>query len=102
MFEKVYKPKGYQFDGKRLGTVVTTESEDREIVQIDATEAREYVNQLYIENVLTKEQYEKVYRYVSNCHGMIHIFAPQQIEPVESGVVDKDHICGEDCSEHSK
>lgn len=97
MFEKVEKTKGYQFDGKRLGTVVTTESEDREIVQIDATEARLFVNQLYLDKVVTKEVYEKLYRYVSNGHGMIHIFAPQQIQPVENVKASEDHICDGEC-----
>lgn len=77
--DKVQKKKGYIFRGVVVGRY-EVEGGVRYDVQVNTLEARQFVlGELYHETGMTKKQRTKVYNFVNNCHGMIHIFAEEQL-----------------------
>ena len=77
--QKAVKNKGYQFDSTVLGIVKNTSGDDRVIAQIDTTEAEKFVHELRDKYSIGNDDFAALLRYITNCDGMIHIFAPEQL-----------------------
>ena len=81
--QKVQKPKGYRFDSVVIGVNQNTVGQTRVCAQIDATEYRQKLD-LWFANgwisVNDESMRLELYKMVSNCDGMIHIFAEDQLE----------------------
>ena len=102
MFQKLHKPKGYPFTSVELGRVVTTDAKERVIAQVDTTEAVEFINKMIRVYSIPKVDAERMLAIAENCHGMIHIFSPDQVELIDSFVPEahgKGSCICEECSE---
>tara|TARA_R100001086_G_scaffold170822_2_gene93341 strand:- start:2008 stop:2307 length:300 start_codon:yes stop_codon:yes gene_type:complete len=83
MFDRIKKPKGYPFDAVEIGRVVTTEEKERVVAQVDTMPAQDFVMELHDKYEFDVKEFERLMQIARNCHGMIHIFAPDQVEYAE-------------------
>ena len=82
MFQKLHKPKGYPFASVELGRVVTTEGKDRVVAQIDGRISQAFINTLHSKYDFEADELIRLMEMAQNCHGMIHIFSPEQVEEI--------------------
>lgn len=78
--DMVRKVKGYRFDGVVVGAYYNTAGQPRYSVQVDASDARRKVEEMANACSFTEEMLVELSQMVSNCDGMIHIFAEDQLE----------------------
>lgn len=82
MFDKLRKKDGYQFDSVDLGRVVTTDGNERIVAQVDRKADVERVSELAEKYGMTDDEKIDLLNIAWQCHGMIHIFAPHQMEVI--------------------
>lgn len=83
MFPRLHKPKGYPFASVELGRVITIEAKERVIAQVDSTESIKFVQEVALKYKISSEEENRLIAIAQNCHGMIHIFSPEQVELVD-------------------
>ncbi len=78
--DRVRKVKGYKFEGIIMSAYTLPDDEIRYDVRVDCTRALADLDEMARAYSFPQEITDRLGNYIGNCHGMIHIFAEEQLE----------------------